>query len=400
MSALELLRTWSQSSDPQLQQAPIAVVTSGGTTVPLEKNMVRFLDNFSHGERGSASAECFIAHGFRVVFLHRSGSITPFTRGFRKEVSQHVDHDLMGHLSATGSFMFPEIRIKRSATSAHGYARMLSEIECYDASVKSKRLLMLPFTSVIEYLDLVQVVASELGDVYRSRVLFYMAAAVSDFYVPTEAQAEHKIQSHGGSGGMTLELQNVPKKLGLLVKKWAPLSFVVSFKLETDPELVVPKARKAIENYGVHLVVANQLQTRRDKVTLVASRLEDRTDEVSVEEVTRPAEADSIDPYLVGKVVGKYCAFVISQVRNGAIQEKDGEAALPKPSGVSERARRHVDEFSVKSSAKSSAKSSGGEEGEIVDLREYLHCLAAETAVPLLCVAVGLLCGLVLARRR
>lgn len=147
-------------------------------------------------------------------------------------------------------------------------------------------------------------------------------------------------------------------------------------------------------------MVANQLQTRRDKVTLVASRLEDRTDEVSVEEVTRPAEADSIDPYLVGKVVGKYCAFVISQVRNGAIQEKDGEAALPKPSGVSERARRHVDEFSVKSSAKSSAKTSGGEEGEIVDLREYLHCLAAETAVPLLCVAVGLLCGLVLARRR
>lgn len=25
---------------------PVVVVTSGGTTVPLEKNMVRFLDNF------------------------------------------------------------------------------------------------------------------------------------------------------------------------------------------------------------------------------------------------------------------------------------------------------------------------------------------------------------------
>ncbi|VDK65121.1 unnamed protein product [Anisakis simplex] len=35
----------------------IALVTSGGTRVPLEKNAVRFIDNFSMGTRGSASAE-------------------------------------------------------------------------------------------------------------------------------------------------------------------------------------------------------------------------------------------------------------------------------------------------------------------------------------------------------
>jgi phosphopantothenate-cysteine ligase len=35
----------------------VAVVTSGGTTVPLERNTVRFLDNFSTGARGAASAE-------------------------------------------------------------------------------------------------------------------------------------------------------------------------------------------------------------------------------------------------------------------------------------------------------------------------------------------------------
>jgi phosphopantothenate-cysteine ligase len=32
-------------------------VTSGGTTVPLERQMVRFLDNFSAGTRGAISAE-------------------------------------------------------------------------------------------------------------------------------------------------------------------------------------------------------------------------------------------------------------------------------------------------------------------------------------------------------
>lgn len=35
----------------------VAVVTAGGTTVPLERNTVRFLDNFSTGARGAASAE-------------------------------------------------------------------------------------------------------------------------------------------------------------------------------------------------------------------------------------------------------------------------------------------------------------------------------------------------------
>ena len=35
----------------------VAVVTSGGTTVPLERNTVRFIDNFSTGSRGAASTE-------------------------------------------------------------------------------------------------------------------------------------------------------------------------------------------------------------------------------------------------------------------------------------------------------------------------------------------------------
>lgn len=37
--------------------AKIALVTSGGTSVPLEKNTVRSVENFSTGKRGSVSAE-------------------------------------------------------------------------------------------------------------------------------------------------------------------------------------------------------------------------------------------------------------------------------------------------------------------------------------------------------
>ena len=35
----------------------IVLVTSGGTAVPLEKHTVRFLDNFSTGNRGALSSE-------------------------------------------------------------------------------------------------------------------------------------------------------------------------------------------------------------------------------------------------------------------------------------------------------------------------------------------------------
>ncbi len=62
------------------------VLQSGGTTVPLESRTVRFIDNFSSGTRGAASAEHFLRHGGRhryaVVFLHRRGSLEPFRRHF------------------------------------------------------------------------------------------------------------------------------------------------------------------------------------------------------------------------------------------------------------------------------------------------------------------------------
>lgn len=49
---------------------PIACVTSGGTTVPLERNCVRFIDNFSAGTRGAMSTEQFLQVGAHLQ-LHQ-----------------------------------------------------------------------------------------------------------------------------------------------------------------------------------------------------------------------------------------------------------------------------------------------------------------------------------------
>ncbi len=48
------------SNFKQIKSKPIILVTSGGTSVPLELNTVRSIENFSTGTRGARSAEFFI----------------------------------------------------------------------------------------------------------------------------------------------------------------------------------------------------------------------------------------------------------------------------------------------------------------------------------------------------
>ena len=61
-----------------INNMPIVFITSGGTSVPLEKNTVRSVENFSTGTRGARSAEYFLKAGFPVIFFHREGTMCPF----------------------------------------------------------------------------------------------------------------------------------------------------------------------------------------------------------------------------------------------------------------------------------------------------------------------------------
>lgn len=56
----------------------VILITSGGTSVRLEKNTVRSIENFSTGKRGALSAEEFLKNDYNVVFLHRENSCLPF----------------------------------------------------------------------------------------------------------------------------------------------------------------------------------------------------------------------------------------------------------------------------------------------------------------------------------
>lgn len=291
------------------KNCPVAVVTSGGTLVPLEKNMVRFIDNFSSGERGAISAESFLRRGYNVIFLHRTGSVSPFTSSFRKQISARIDTNLLDNCSCCRD---GEIRI-----NSKNETEMKRDID--DFKKFKNNLLVISFETVDDYLKLLEDIAI-LVRKHGRNVLFYLAAAVSDFYIPQAKMNEHKIQSSGG--GLTVELDPVPKRLAVLRRTWAPDAYVVSFKLETDPQLVLPKAWGAIEKYGVHAVVANQLQTRRQLVRIVSQ--DESSGSMQVEEVhwattNTTSTGDSLEDRIVTALILRHSQYRGEVVGSGAV---------------------------------------------------------------------------------
>ena len=125
-----------------------------------------------------------------------------------------------------------------------------------------------------------------------STALFYLAAAVSDFFLPRDKLSEHKIQSSQGNGvnpekyptlsngfpearqsnKLVINLDPVPKFLKNLVDGWAPEGMIISFKLETDPSLLITKAQQALAKYSHHLVIGNLLSSRKYEVVFITAK--------------------------------------------------------------------------------------------------------------------------------
>lgn len=269
----------------------VVLVTSGGTTVPLETQTVRFIDNFSAGTRGATSAEYFLEQGYAVIFLHRQYSLLPYSRHYSHSTNCFLD------------FMDEAPPTDDSTDSDHGRIVVRSEyqdemrdvLRKYRYAKQNNRLLLLPFTTVAEYMFELRSLAKIMQPI-GPNALFYLAAAVSDFFIPRSRMAEHKIQSSElpaqfskdtaiesdeiytgeneekppNSKKLVINLDPVPKFLHRLVDGWAPEgSMVVSFKLETDPALLVYKAQTALQRYSHHLVIGNLLSTRKWEVVFI-----------------------------------------------------------------------------------------------------------------------------------
>ncbi|KAK4489930.1 hypothetical protein RD792_000578 [Penstemon davidsonii] len=274
---------------PETERASrVVCVTSGGTTVPLEQRCVRYIDNFSSGHRGATSTEYFLKAGYAVIFLYRRGTCQPYYRSL-------PDDPLLECFEVTS-----ESNITVLPTHRETVERAISE---HRSAIIKGTLLKLPFTSIFEYLQILQLIAFSMRSLGPS-AMFYLAAAVSDFYVPWESMAVHKIQS--SSGPLDMRLVQVPKMLKVLRKDWAPKAFCISFKLETDTEILLKKADMALERYNMHMVVANELLTRKEEVIVVA-----KSGKITVHRDKTQADADVESP-LIKLVVDRHSDYISS----------------------------------------------------------------------------------------
>mmetsp|Transcript_780 Transcript_780/g.1539 ORF Transcript_780/g.1539 Transcript_780/m.1539 type:complete len:564 (+) Transcript_780:211-1902(+) len=214
-----------------------------------------------------------------------------------------------------------QINSKSSLNKRHGYLslnprlvhsqRLQSALRERNRIVRQGLLLTVTFRTVEDYLTKFQM-CCEAVNICGTLGLVYLAAAVSDFYIPKDKRAIHKIQSRdyglqstahsssgesvtsfGAEGGsnrvsnedgiesqrssqlgegntLTLTLYPVPKVIPSLRKTWCPLAFVVSFKLETDVSILRDKSVIAMKKNNVHLVIGNELATRHEKVYVLS----------------------------------------------------------------------------------------------------------------------------------
>ncbi|XP_033114768.1 phosphopantothenate--cysteine ligase-like [Anneissia japonica] len=235
----------------------VVLVTSGGTAIPLENQAVRFIENFSGGKRGAASAEYFLSEGYGVIFLYRQGSLRPYSRHFAGgnildvlEIREDCKDGTCSQLQVDTTKM----------------PSLMAIVEAYQTAKNSGRLLEVSYHSLVDYIALLKA-SSEALHLLGSLAVFYLAAAVSDFYIPPSDMPKHKIQST--SGPLQLALHQVPKFLRALVSKWSPKAFVATFKLETDEAILIDKALGALSKYGHQVVIANILHERRYRVIIV-----------------------------------------------------------------------------------------------------------------------------------
>ena len=161
------------------QDQHMILVTSGGTTIPFEKNTVRFIDNFSQGTRGSASTEHFLKFKqCSVIFLYRTTTLRPFMRHF------------------TNTNFLEMLEVHNDAVQVDEKHTVLVKQMLQQFKEDKTRLLEIPFTTLTDYLWLLQTTCHEL-QTFGRKAMLYLAAAVSDFYIPNQDMVEHKIQSSG-----------------------------------------------------------------------------------------------------------------------------------------------------------------------------------------------------------
>lgn len=144
------------------------------------------------GTRGATSAEYFLKAGYAVIFMHRQFSLQPFSRHYSHSTNPFLD---FLDIEPNPSFASP------SGVSSPGQVPCLGDPTISVTPNKRQDLLevllsykhvhalgllhTLTFVTVNEYLWLLRALSQELATL-KWKSMFYLAAAVSDFFLPRQ----------------------------------------------------------------------------------------------------------------------------------------------------------------------------------------------------------------------
>ncbi len=217
-------RHYSHSTNPFLDLLEVVDSASGVPVLPLDS----FPEESQTGADGELAAPSPSLGATRPLFPHVPPVVTGSQPPSRTSSSQA--------LHAAGLVKPEEVERHEVRIAQRHLPPMLSLLKSYQL-VKSLGILhSIPFTTVEDYLFLLRGVSRVMGlakdgkgHALGRRGMYYLAAAVSDFYIPTQRMSEHKIQS--GKGSLTIEMDQVPKVLKHVVDEWSNDGFIVSFKV-------------------------------------------------------------------------------------------------------------------------------------------------------------------------
>ncbi|KIL55443.1 hypothetical protein M378DRAFT_17937, partial [Amanita muscaria Koide BX008] len=167
----------------------------------------------------TTSAVYFLKAGWAVIFMHWQFGLQPFSRCY-----SHSTNPILYFLEIHNGNGLPEITLR-------GLSHELSAL--------------------------------------GKNAMYYLAAAVSNFFLPMQKMV---IGTQSGKGNLSIEMDQVPKILKPMVDEWTKDGYIVSFKLETDPSLLIPKSRTALERYGHQVVIGNDLRRRKYEVVFVSRK--------------------------------------------------------------------------------------------------------------------------------
>lgn len=293
----------AESNMHHLKRPKIALVTSGGTSVPLEKNTVRYLDNFSSGLRGAKSIEYFLKKGYKVIHLYRKDSYQPFDHHLFSLLQKQnqtlfslLHEEQQNDNNASLSLQLPLEPSTKDYQSIHQLHQLFQQ-----HVLKEQSLLSIPYITISDYVYYLFLCLLILNS-YQSNVLLYMAAAVSDFYLPKACLSEHKLSSSSLSQ-LQVTLQPMPKLL-YSCGRICPNAMLIPFKLETNEQILLEKAQKSLSTYHAHLVIANELHSRNYRVLMVTS--------TKAEWISVMNEDDAIEEHIVSVINRLHEEFILS----------------------------------------------------------------------------------------